>query len=383
MNTRVCILMNRFHPIIGGSETQAKQLSERLISKDARIFILTRRINPELKKFEYVGRIPVYRVGLRGFGKFSECWAVFAIWGCLLKKLRDFDILFSRSPTALSTLLAIPFAKRFKKKVVIRPAGTDDIVRLRNSKLSYLKYKCLKMADSFIAINSEIVQELTCLGVTKSKICFISNGVDTNRFIPLTSNEKVLKKRKLSLPDKTIISFSGRLVWHKGLDVLLCAWKDVIREFPQGAYLIFLGSGSLQRDSCEQELKKFVKDNNLSSSVTFRGNVSNIEEYLQATDIYVFPSIKEGSPNALLEAMASGLPAVATKIGGVLDIVRDNFNGILVDVNQPRQIAEAIIFLMRNTEYAMRLGIDARTFVEKNYSLDIITEKYIKFFDSL
>jgi len=375
--------MNRFHPIIGGSETQAKQLSERLISKDARIFILTRRINPELKKFEYVGRIPVYRIGLRGFGKFSECWAVFAIWLCLLKKLGDFDILFSRSPTALNNLLAIPFVKSFKKKVVIRPAGTGDIERLRNSKLSYLKYKCLKMADSFIAINSKIVQELTSLGVAKSRIHLISNGVDTDRFIPLTSNEKALKKRKLTLTNRTIISFSGRLVWHKGLDVLLCAWKDVLREFPQGAHLIFLGSGLLQKDSCEQELKKFVQDYNLSSNVSFQGSVSNIEEYLQATDIYVFPSRKEGSPNALLEAMACGLPAIATKIAGVMDIVRHKFNGILVDVNQPRQIAKAIIFLMRNAEYAIRLGINARTFVEKNYSLDIITEKYIKFFDSL
>jgi len=376
--------MNRFYPIVGGSETQAKQLSERLISKGARIFILTRRINLNLKKFEYVGRIPVYRVGLGGIGRFSEYSMVFAIWEFLLKRLRDFDILFSRSPTALSSLLAIPFAKRFKKKVVIRPAGTADILRIRNSKLSYLKYKCLKMADSFIAINSEIVQELTSLGVNKSKIHFISNGVDADRFIPITSNgKKVLKKKQLSLPNKKIISFSGRLVWHKGLDVLLWAWKDVLREFPQGAHLIFLGTGSLQKDSCEQELKKFVQNHNLSLNVSFQGNVSNIEEYLQATDIYVFPSRKEGFPNALLEAMACGLPTIVTRIGGVLDIVKDKFNGILVDVDEPKQIAEAIIFLMRNTEYAIRLGVNARTFVEKNYSLDIITEKYIKFFDSL
>ena len=111
MNTRVCILMSQFYPIIGGSETQAKQLSERLISKGARIFILTRRINPELKKFKYVGKIPVYRVGLREIGRFSEYPMVFAIWEFLLKRLRDFDILFSRSPTAPTNLLAIPFVK--------------------------------------------------------------------------------------------------------------------------------------------------------------------------------------------------------------------------------------------------------------------------------
>ena len=78
MNKKVCMLMNRFYPIVGGSETQTQQLSERLISKGAKIFILTRRINPELKKFEYVERIPVYRVGLRGFGRFSKYSMVFA-----------------------------------------------------------------------------------------------------------------------------------------------------------------------------------------------------------------------------------------------------------------------------------------------------------------
>jgi len=383
MNKKICMLMNRFYPIIGGSEAQAQQLSERLISRGVRVFILTRRISAELEKFEYVGRIPVYRVGLRGIGRFSEYSMVFATWRFLSRRIPDFDILFSRSPTALSNLLAIPFVKRFEKKVVIRPAGSGDIVRLRNSKFSSLKCKWFKMADAFIAINSEIVKELSSLGVPKSRVCFISNGVDTGRFAPPTSNGKALKKRKLSLPENTIISFSGRLVWHKGLDVLLRAWEDVLREFPQEAHLIFLGSGSLQKDSCEQELRNFVQNHNLSSSVSFQGNVSNIEEYLQASDIYVFPSRKEGSPNALLEAMASGLPTIATRIGGVGDILKDKFNGILVDVDKPRQISEAIIFLMRNKEYAVRLGMNARTFVEKNCSLDIITERYIKFFDML
>jgi glycosyltransferase involved in cell wall biosynthesis len=113
------------------------------------------------------------------------------------------------------------------------------------------------------------------------------------------------------------------------------------------------------------------------------GKKENIVNFLRSSDIFILPSLAEGLSNALLEAMACGLPVVATNIGGTNEVIKNGVNGILVEPKNSEQLAQAILSLMKNQKYAYRLGINARKTITEKYSLDLLSEKYVHLYCKL
>ncbi|NIS66188.1 MAG: glycosyltransferase, partial [Gemmatimonadales bacterium] len=135
----------------------------------------------------------------------------------------------------------------------------------------------------------------------------------------------------------TIVTYTGRLVSYKGLPVLLSVWKRLHERHPS-AVLVLVGGGSLDMHDCEEELKRYVRENGLSASVRFTGNVQNVEDYLRASDVFAFPTEIEAFGISLIEAMACELPAVSTPVGGIKDILRHEENGLIVEVGNETQL---------------------------------------------
>jgi glycosyltransferase involved in cell wall biosynthesis len=241
----------------------------------------------------------------------------------------------------------------------------------------------LRRADAFVAVSAENTAELVEHGVNPNQIEHIPNSVDTTKFRPVDYETKTEIRCKLGiLPNDLIVTYTGRLVSYKGLPLLLRVWRTIQDQHPN-AKLVLVGEGGLDIHNCESVLRHYVSEHGLERSVRFTGSVRNVPEYLQASDIFVFPTENEAFPLALIEAMASGLPVVTTPVGGIPDVVSHGQNGLLVPPNNGERLGKAISELIVDKELSLRLGQAGRQAVEERYSTDTIVERYAALFDRI
>ena len=197
----------------------------------------------------------------------------------------------------------------------------------------------LSNADFVIALTDHMKEKMQEICMRPVKV--ISNGIDIKKFHS--------DKKRESISELTIM-FVGRLDPIKGVKYLIQA-MSIVKNY-QNIKLIVIGDGEEKK-----ELKELVSMLNLSDCVYFTGLIDNekIPEYMSQADIFVLPSLSEGFPVASLEAMASGLPIVATNVGGLPDIIEDGVNGYLVEPRNPVQLAEKITLLLKDND--LRLNI--------------------------
>jgi len=376
------MLIFRYYPIIGGSERQLQHLSKKLASGNFNVFILTKKYK-KLCKFEIVDDIPVYRLRTigKGFkGKFSMFTFIINCSLFLIKNKKKYDVIHIHGASPFGSIAAF-IGKRLSKKVILKIATGGkygDLAGLKTSLFGNFQKKLYKKyCDIYIAISLQLREELINSGFDENKIYNIPNGVDSHLFRPVNVQKKENIKSQLSLSSQNIVTFVGRLVQRKGIDILLKSWPKVLKKFPN-SHLIIIGSGPN-----EKSFKILSKVINCENSVSFKGNIDNIIPYLQCSDIFVLPSRSEGLSNALLEAMATGLPVIATNIGGTLDIIKNGYNGIIVKKEDPKQLSEAIIKILKDKDLAEILRKNARKSAIKNYSLQSISEKYIEIYKYL
>jgi glycosyltransferase involved in cell wall biosynthesis len=178
-----------------------------------------------------------------------------------------------------------------------------------------------------------------------------------------------------------LTTYTGKLNRGKGLETLLRSWRRIAAE-REDAHLVLVGSGGGMYLSCEAELRSYVSEHSLEGRVTFTGYQQNVHEYLQASDIYVMPSESEALSNSLIEGLSCGLPTVASAVGGMLDVVTHERDGLLVPAGDEEELAAALRRLMNDGELSARLGAAAR---ERAQAFDVqrITTLYEQLFASL
>ena len=208
-------------------------------------------------------------------------------------------------------------------------------------------------------------------GVPPEKVMVIPYGVDLRKY-QLGNGVKKRESIGLSADDK-IVGMVGRLVPQKGHVYLIDAAELVIKKFPDVKFVI-VGDGELK----DQLLEK-VRARNLEKNFRFLGFRSDVNELLWTFDIFTLPSLYEGLPNVVLEAMASSLPVVATPVDGTKEAVVDNETGFLVPVKDVEGLANALIKLLSDPALAQRIGKNGRKRVEDVFSL----EKQVKSFEEL
>lgn len=238
---------------------------------------------------------------------------------------------------------------------------------------------------SCVVVSSEVMRKTLEEFRLRTPVRVIPNGVDTRRFRPaVDSNEKLKVRRKLGIsPDDPVALFVGPLNMRKGVDLLLQAWSLLCNEWPR-LQLILTGPGLERRDSTgvafRQEVTRLASASGARDRIHFTGLVENVEEYMRSADLFVFTSRREGMPNVVPEAMASGLPVVMTPFVGLPDeFGAPDRQYVLADF-EPDSIAAQMASLIRSRSRRAAIGRAARAWVVETLDVDHSIDRYARLY---
>ena len=221
-----------------------------------------------------------------------------------------------------------------------------------------------------VVLSSRMKSSLAAHRFNLPDIQLIPNGVDITRFNSARVDNAIDGREQVAV-------CVAKLRYEKGIDVLLQAWYLVHQQAPQ-ARLIIVGSGYLQA-----QLECMAKELGIAASIEFAGLQSDVPGQLHRGSLAVLPSRWEGMPNALLEAMACGLPCVATRVSGSEDIIQHGVNGLLVESEDYQDMAQALLTLLRDPGLAQKYGRNARETVERQYSFEQVMDRYVQLYQRI
>jgi glycosyltransferase involved in cell wall biosynthesis len=324
---------------------------------------------------------------------FRSKWAAL-----LLAKLAFTSILMKTKPDVVHSyllrenLLARVIGKLMGKKVI---CGKRDTDRGKAFWKVWLDRLTLPLADLNISNSMAGVNELKSYGVPENKIMFIPNGKEVPP--PITKAARTAARAKLGFNETDVLlGCVARLYKFKGHEFLLRAMPTILKAEPN-AKLVLVGDGEMRG-----QLEALTKELDIADKVVFLGERSNgmsrsterehvrrnsgdkdVAEALRAFDIFVFPSLREGMPGALMEAMAAGLPVVATDIDGNRELVRHGIDGLLVPPHDFKELALSVIELLLDKKRAQKFGTAARERIGKDFGIEkmvhSLDEVYLKF----
>jgi len=217
---------------------------------------------------------------------------------------------------------------------------------------------------------------INSVGIKESLIQVIYNGVDIERFSPRPSNNELSKVLPEKFKGKKLITV-GRLTEAKDYPNMFKA-LNLIKEQNYKFHLIIIGDGEM-REIIENE----IIQNNLNSEVTLAGRRTDIAELLSDADIFVLASKREGLPIAILEAMSSGLPIVATTVGAISEVLEDGYNAFMVEAENSVSLANGISKLLDDETLIDDYGRNSRKLVEEKYSMNFIVDQYAELYQQL
>jgi glycosyltransferase involved in cell wall biosynthesis len=362
---RVAMVIQRYLPHLGGTERQLQQVAPRMQALGYEVSILTRH-EKGLLRYEVIDGVPVYRLPSVGpkrlAGTLFTVATVIKLTHLHPDLVHAYEIL---TPSSIATL-----SKRINKHPVLvkilRGGARGDLYKLKRRPFWKSYFQNLRRnVDAFIVISNEIDEELSLLAVPNDKRIFLPNGVDTERCVPISAEEKLQLRARLSLPsDATIVIYVGRLVPEKCVNLLLKIWND-IRQKHSDAHLLIVGEGSEEQTLREMRVE----------GVQFTGQVNDAVPYLQAADLFVLPSSTEGLSNSMLEAMSCGLPVLATAVGGAPDVIQQKVSGLLIPPDDVDALRIGLKNLLEDAAIRSSLGSNARARILSDFSLDSITQR--------
>ncbi len=414
---RIYIVIATFHPLVGGAETQALAQCRSLRERGYEATIITFRNDRAWLQREVIEGVPVIRVAGTLLGRREKLprllqrllylLALIVMSWTLWRHRTHYDIahVYHLGLLALSSALACRLTGK-PLIIAVRGASVGKVATFHNNasliagpldptlpwlqvygrtrvsgdlesleRLGKPVVRCTRallrsVHAVVVVLSSRMKDYLLTHDFSLPNVQLIPNGVDITRFMP--TNAQITPSQQAQ-----VVVCISRLSYEKGIDVLLQAWRIVHEQAPQ-AQLIIMGNGPLQ-----SQLERLAVALGIAESVEFAGLQSNVSAQLQQGELAVLPSRIEGMPNALLEAMACGLPCVATRVSGSEDIIQHEVNGLLVESEDYQSMAQALLRLLGDPSLAQKYGHTARSTIEQYYSLEHVTDMYIELYRSM
>jgi glycosyltransferase involved in cell wall biosynthesis len=421
---RICYVTLQFWPSIGGTQSRVEKEAGALRALGHEVSVVTLRHRREWPATETHHGVPVARLGgvyrrdgMLRIGRLAM-WPVSARLSAALWRARDhYDVLQVMQLDPLATAAALVGRATGKPVVVsVQNSGPDArvLARLREREIALaatagadadsarreLREIASHLGDAsalarlvvgggallallrrsgawYQVLSAAGRDHLVQHGFPPSRIVRIPGNVDTDLYRPAddgpAGGEGGIR----------VVTCVARLEYNKGIDVLLHAWARLARaggDAPTlpAARLRLVGEGSLRR-----RLEAMAADLGIAREVEFAGELRDIPELLRRSWGFVLPSRWEGMPNALLEAMACGLPCVATRVSGSEEVISDGVDGLLVEAERPDELAEALRRIIGDDALARRLGGRARATVVEGYRVEVMAERYVALYRRL
>lgn len=354
---------------VGGIETCLHQLLPALVELGARVILLTcaqrglprreRRGGLEIRRIEFLGLIGMLTARLGGhgtlYGIIARALFLLTLPMHLLKAVKEVnaEIIHVHCLCALSALPASVTRLFARRPLVITMHGTflGRYDKVTKPPLSWIipaaekAYLRLKLYDKILVEDRYTYGALRGLGISKERVQALPYpGIDTRRF------REAQPIRELS--GEAVILHHGRLVRKRGIKTLIEAMPKIVGEIPE-AKLVIAGEGPEK-----QRLKRLAEELGVASHVRFLGLVpyERVPSVIKSSAVVVVPSLIEGHSASVVEAMAAARPVVATRVGGIVEVVEDGETGILVDPESSDQIANAVVRVLRDKELAKALS---------------------------
>ncbi len=379
---RVLVLSAYYFPVQGGTETHARAAATYLHRHGFQVLVVTKRPDRQTPAFERLDDIPVHRVPPAGARSGLRKWSMIPVAVAKLVALRhEFDLIYCPGYQGIG-VAAVAAGRLLGKPVVLRSGNlgvlagnqwNEPLSRWRISPdwapVQWMKRRVAGVymqSDAFACNCRENEEEALACGVPRARVHYLPNAVDVERFHPAEDGEKVHIRREEGWPPAAFMwMYVGRLSREKGVLDLLKAW----REIGPGGVLVLVGPDMPGHAyDAGSEARQYVADHSLQERVIFHGESTDAARLLRAADAYVQPSHYESFSNALIEAMAAGLPLVASRVGGMLDCIVDRENGLLASPGDALDLAEKMREVAANPELAARLATRARATVVEQFS---------------
>lgn len=277
--------------------------------------------------------------------------------------------------------LAYKISKKFNKKFIVTVHGSETVPLEKYHYLRKITVKALNQSSKVIASNNFLKDRLVKLGINENKIELIK-PIPNFTTSDLAEDDQKKLREKFTVLENKIILFVGRLTEVKGTEYLIRSLKLLKTK---NFHCIIVGGGVL-----ENKLKKLAQTENLSKYITFFGsaNTNQLGSLYSISDVFVMPSIvdsiggTEGTGLVIPEAMNCNLPVIASEVGGIVEIIKHEENGLLVEQKNPEQIANAIDRIFSDSILCNKLIQNSKKTVEE-FSPTMIAKKYFEILDSL
>ncbi len=370
---RVAIVSTYYPPVLGGAETASAQLAEFLVGRGHQVLVLTKRTRADVPVSEMRNGVHVVRVPPTGERAAEGKWlALPGLFAELVRRQADYDIVVCIDYRAVG--LAALIARGVTTRPVIFQAATDGVIsvaRVHDAVVGRFQkwvasaavwpfQRLYDGADAYPCISRAIEAETAAAGVPRDRIYYLPNPVDTRLFSAVTADQKAALRTRLGIPaDARVAVIAGRLSREKGQLEAIMAWKHVTVA---GALLVLVGPDMPGHPwDIGPAARALVANDGLGDRVRFVGGVSPTEvpDWFRVADVALQPSHFEAFGTAAIEAMAAGLPVIASDVGGLRDFVEPGLNGFRVAPQDPTALADAINRVLGDDVLRTRLAAGA------------------------
>jgi glycosyltransferase involved in cell wall biosynthesis len=311
----------------------------------------------KIKKENYtIHEVPVAKSATEGYHRIVRCYRL--IYSILRE--RSVDLIHTNGYFA--DIIGMPLAQMFRIPAISTCHGfisNNWKYRLYNK----LDLVALKFFNKIIAVSATIKDDLIRSGISESRILVIPNAVEYNYREEVSVKTRQYQRRYLNIKENDfVIGYVGRLSEEKGIKYLIEA-SLLLSKSGVPLKVLIIGEGSQRK-----ELEDFVNETGLNHQIIFTGFQADIEKWLPALDVFVLPSLTEGTPMALLEAMSFGIPIIASRVGGVPNIVINGQNGILVEAGHSEEIAHSLNLLFQDISLRQKISLEALNLISTKHN---------------
>ena len=395
MNPRVLILTTYYHPVVGGVESNARRLAGYLRAADFDVRVLTKRVAPGLADVEDVDGVTVERIGPVGERSASGKWRLVpSAIGALVRTRSTYDMVCCIDCRGIG-VAAMAARALTGRRVLLQAqttgvmagntadpaleasgiAGEGRIARLLKAPARGI----YRRADAFACISRIVEREMLAAGIPRARVHYLPNAVDMNRYRPPTENERRSCRRQLNLDAETVVClFVGRLSREKGLMELMEAWRQLQARTAEWNRVLLVAGPDMDGHpwNVGPAAREFARQHGLEGSVRFLGSIGDVAPLIRAADLVVQPSYFEALGLSAIEALATGVPVIASAVGGLLEFMVDGENGKMCPPRDAPALAAALQTLLADTGLRAAMAGRARASVSLEYDQAVVFERF-------